>query len=774
MKKYNINEDWLFYKEGGVSQTVQLPHDAMLYEKRVPDMPEGSASGYFPGGKYIYERNIPGELCGKRVIIEFEGIYRNCEIYLNGEQIGGHNYGYTGFMIDVTDKLKAGKNLLKVIADNSQTQNARWYTGSGIYRNVNLYIGEKSCIAPEQTKIKTLSLSPAKISIECGIVNGEGCNVIAQIKSGKRVIASAEGNECEIELNGVKPWSAESPNMYTLCLLLVKDGQVIDVEETNFGLRTIDWNASDGLLINSKPVKLKGGCIHHDNGILGACSYKKAEYRKIKKLKEAGFNAVRSSHYPAGKDLLEVCDELGVYVMDETFDVWKIPKNTYDYSLNFDADWKSDTDAMVKKDFNHPCVIMYSVGNEITDTGFPFGGAICKMLCNEIKTLDTSRPITCGLNIIMTYLAQKVEKMKQEKEKYFGSQEFNSLAAIQERLNKIADGITAEEIQKSLGEIFSSLDIIGFNYGERYYEKLHALNPDYLFVSTETYPKHICENWQRIKKTPYIIGDFMWTAWDYLGESGVGLPLYGEAVENFVKPYPCLTAYCGAYDLIGNADAQVKYAQIVWGGKEPYIAVRPVAHSGEKCYIGEWRLTDAVNSWDWKGCEGKQAEIAVYNRGDSVELYLDGKLLGRNKTVDYIAPFIIPYQSGELKAIIYKNDKPIGETSICTPSDDLRINAFPEDNAVERGDIVFVDVNLEDESGNLIISKDRQIQVKVENGTLLAFGSAHPCNEQPYYKDTHKTYMGKLLAVIRADRGKLTVSFSAEGVGKKIVEIQVK
>lgn len=774
MKRFNINENWHFYKEGEAPKEVRLPHDAMLFERRIPDMQEGSASGYFPGGKYIYEKTIPCELCGKNVIIEFEGIYRNSEVYLNGERIGGHNYGYTGFMIDLTDKLKSNKNLLKVIVDNSQTQNARWYTGSGIYRNVNLYIGGKSCIDPEKTKIKTLSLSPAKISVECGIINGEGCNVIAQIKKGKRIIATADGDRCEIELSGVKPWSAESPHLYTLCLLLVKDGEVIDAEETPFGLRTIEWNATDGLVINGKTVKLKGGCIHHDNGILGACSYKKAEYRRIKKLKEAGYNAVRSSHYPAGKDLLEVCDELGMYVMDESFDVWKIPKNPYDYSLNFDADWKNDIDAMVIKDFNHPCVIMYSVGNEITDTGFPFGGAICKMLCDEIKSLDTSRPITCGLNVVMNYLAQKVEKMKQEKEKYFGSQEFNSLAAIQERLNKIAEAITAEEIEESLNQVFSSIDIIGFNYGERYYERLHELKPEYLFVSTETYPKRICKHWRTIKKTPYIIGDFMWTAWDYLGESGVGLPLYGEVEEGFVKPYPCLTAYCGSYDLIGNADAQAKYAQIVWGGKEPYIAVRPVTHSGEKCYIGEWRLTDAVNSWDWKGCEDKTAEIGVYNRGDSVELYLNGQLLGASKTLDYIATFNVPYRSGELKAVVYKGGKATGETVLNTPSDNVRINAYAEDIAAERGDIVYFNINLEDENGNLVTSDDRTIKVKVDNGKLLALGSANPCNEQPYYEDVHKTYMGRLLAVVLADKGKLAVSFSADGLDKKLVEIQVK
>lgn len=774
MKKFVINENWMFYKEGESAQPIQLPHDAMLAEKRDPELTEGSASGYFPGGKYYYERKISGELCDKTVILEFEGVYRNATVYLNDEKIGEHHYGYTNFFLNISDKLRVEGNKLLVVVDNSQTPNARWYTGSGIYRNVNLYVGGKSFFEPQGVKIKTLSLDPAKISVECNVNGGEDCQVLAKIKKGRQVLAVAEGKQFEVEIPKAKPWSAESPNLYTLQLMLIKDETVIDEETVSFGLRTIEWNAEKGLCINGKTTKLKGGCIHHDNGILGACSYRQADYRKIKKLKQVGYNAIRFSHYPIGKDLLDVCDELGMYVLDESFDVWKIPKNTYDYTLNFDADWKGDIDAMVQKDYNHPSVIMYSVGNEITDTGFPFGGHICKMLCDEVRSLDTSRPITCGLNIIMSYLAQKVEKMKQEKEKYFGSQEFNSLAAIQERLNQIAEAITAEEIEESLHDVFASLDIIGFNYGERYYERLHALKPEYVFLSTETYPKHIYENWERVERLPYLIGDFMWTAWDYLGESGVGLPLYGDVEQNFAKPYPCLTGACGAFDLIGNAEAQALYTATVWGSQEPKIVVHPVNHSGEKCYMGEWRLTDAFESWCWKGYEGKTATVEVYNRGDNVQLYLNGKLLYTQKTEQYKAVFEVPYENGELKAVVLRKDKPISEALLTTASDDLKVDLQAEGQTFERGDIVYINLTLKDKGGNIAQNDCRKVELHVENGKLLAFGNADPCNEKSYLSTTHCFYRGRALAIVVAERGKLLITASADGLKKQKLEIQVK
>ena len=774
MKKYNFNENWSFYKDGKEPVMVNLPHDAMLLEKRNPVMPDGSASGYYPGGKYYYVNHLSGEFFGKGVILEFEGIYRNSKVFLNGELIGGHCYGYTNFYVDLTGKLTHNENVIKVEVDNSQFPNARWYTGSGIFRNVNLYIGDKNYFKPQGIKIKTLSIDPAVISVECNIFNKENCQVLAQVKTGKRIVATAEGENFEIKIPKAKLWAAETPHLYNLSVYLIKDGEVVDEETIQFGIRLVKCDSINGFQINGKQIKLKGGCIHHDNGIVGARSYVKAEYRKIRKLKEMGYNAIRSSHYPAGKDLLDVCDKLGMYVLDEAFDVWKIPKNTYDYASDFETEWKKDIDAMVEKDYNHPSVIMYSVGNEITDMGFPFGGAICKMLCDEIRTLDATRPITCGINVIIVYLAQKMEQIKKDKEKYLGSQEFNSLAAIQERLNKIAEAITAEEIESSLGTVFSSVDIIGFNYGERFIEKLHELKPDYVFLSTETYPKHIYENWQRVKKLPYLIGDFMWTAWDYLGESGVGLPMYGDIETNFVKEYPCLTAACGSFDLIGNPEPQAYYTATVWGRKEPYIAVRPVNHSGEKCYIGEWRLTDAVNSWDWKGYEGKLAEITVYNRGDCVELYKNGVLMETKTTKEYMAKFETEYQDGELKAIIYKNGESIFETKIMTPSDTVVINAYPEETAVGSREILFVNICLEDENGNTVFNNDKEIKIKVKNGTLLAFGSADPCAEKPYRKSSQKTYHGKLLAVIIADKGKLGITLSSEGLETKRIQLPIK
>ena len=343
MKKTRIHDNWEFWKDGSAAnkQVIRLPYDGMLHEKRIPDMENGSGTAYFPGGKYYYSKKFFGkeEFRNKSVIVEFEGVYMNSTVLFNGEKVGGWIYGYTNFFVDLTGKIRLGEeNELLVEADNSKTPNSRWYSGSGIYRPVNIWSGGESYIKPQGLMIKTISLNPAVIEIKTDYevssnTLDEGIEIEYKIYDGEKEVAAANGRLATVTINDAKLWSCETPFLYQVQAILKSDGVILDEAAERFGIRTLSWNSQNGLMINGNSTKLKGGCIHHDNGILGANTYDKAEYRRIKKLKEFGFNAIRYSHCPAGKNLLDICDELGMYVLDESFDLWRRPNTTYDYSI---------------------------------------------------------------------------------------------------------------------------------------------------------------------------------------------------------------------------------------------------------------------------------------------------------------------------------------------------------------------------------------------------------------------------------------------------------
>ena len=312
----------------------------------------------------------------------------------------------------------------------------------------------------------------------------------------------------------------------------------------------------------------------------------------MKKLKEFGFNAIRFSHYPAGLGLLKACDELGMYILDESFDQWRVPNTKYDYSTVFDQEWRKDLTALAKKDVSHPSVILYCIGNEIGDTGRSYGGALAKEMVDCIHAVDSTRPITLANNVYISYMSHVMEEKEAESNAPFGSIEFNNLAA---ELPKIRAELTVEKLEKAIGPSHDVVDIAGYNYATDLYQKIHELRPNRVFLSSETLPAKMAENWRIVRENDWVIGDFLWTAWDYLGEAGVGLPVYGTDKADFSKPYPCLTAACGSFDLNGNPEAAAYYEAILWGKfDKPFIAVRPVNHSGEPFTVGGWRLTDAV------------------------------------------------------------------------------------------------------------------------------------------------------------------------------------
>ena len=773
MKKTRLYDGWHFCKEGESTVVpVRIPHDAMLDEKRIPEMKDGNGGAFFPGGKYIYTRTLYGEetYANSTVLLEFEGVYMDSTVLLNGQKVGGWLYGYTNFFVDLTGKLNLGAdNELAVIADNSKTPNARWYTGSGIYRPVNLWVGGKTHIAPQSLRVKTCSLAPATVEIT---TNVENAAVTYEIMDGSTVVATATGKCAVVEIPDAKLWSADQPHLYTVKATVTENGVVVDEATERFGVRMLSWSVQNGLQVNGETVKLRGGCIHHDNGILGARTYKDAEVRKMKKMKQFGFNAIRFSHYPAGKDLLDTCDEVGMYVMDESFDQWRAKKTKYDYANQFDAEYEKDLAALADKDFNHPSVVLYSIGNEIPDTGRAYAPQQAHRMVAVLKAHDGTRPVTIANNAPMSMVAEMMQSFEQEKGAAVGSLEINELITAHPEILQLhkRGSYSAEKLEQVVGKVFDELDIVGQNYAHEFYEGIHALRPDRILLSAETFPARMDTNWRSVMENDYIIGDFQWTAWDYLGEVGVGLPVYGTKEAPFSKPYPCLTAACGSFDLSGDPEAAAYYCAALWNARQtPFIGVRPIDHSGEDYTVGMWRLTDAVDCWTWDGCEGKTAEILVYGVGETVELLQDGASLGRKPLTDCKAEFTTSYQPGKLEAIAYDaHGAELGRSILQTAGAETHLAVLPEQAKIRAAEdaLVYVPIRVLDENDVLRLNTDLRVTIQVSGaGELLALGSARYETEELFADSSHTTWHGSALAVVRCTGkpGTITVTAQAEG-----------
>ncbi len=786
MIKSDFCDGWELLCKDGTKRKLRLPHDAMLEEPRSPKNKSGAAGAYFPGGIYTYEKTFTAPSAPCALMLEFEGIYKNSSVFLNGERVGGADYGYIPFFTDLCDTVRWGeKNTLRVVADNSAQPNSRWYTGSGIYRPVWLWQGDMRHISPRGVKITTLSCDPARVLVEVEH-NAELCKIEIFDREGKRV-AYAEGDRSEIDIPLARLWSAESPYLYRCVATVKNEDGCSDAAEEFFGIRRITWN-KNGLFINGSSVKLRGGCIHHDNGILGACSYPESEERRIKILKKCGFNAIRSAHNPISTSMLEACDRLGMYVMDETWDTWKWHKNPYDYALDFEKNFESDIKLMVERDYNHPSVIMYSIGNEISDPASKDGVETEKTLIRCVHSLDSTRPVTAGLNLMLLWTAKMgmgvykedtggmndavLKHMEQSEPKASGSLFFNIITSF--------IGITMEEfcrlpgVSAAIEPACRELDIVGYNYGSGRYIPDTKRHPERLIMGSETFRPAIAKNWKKVEKIPNLIGDFQWAAWDYLGEAGCGAWTYVNDGNNFNKPYPWLLADSASVNILGHPTAEADLAGAVWHVLErPAIHVRPLKYSGHRAFKSTWRGTDAIPSWSWQGCDGKRANIEVYFDAYEIELILNGKPVKRKKCKDCKAKFTIPYEKGTLEAIAYdKAGNEISKNILRSASEKLGIRLLPEEKILKFGELAYVAVDIVGDNGEIESNRDMTVSLSVSGGELLGFGSANPKTEESYLGGSFTTYYGRALAVIRAgDNDKLTVFAKS---GDIISECEIK
>ena len=799
MRKIDFNRDWTVQKEGQERvEHVNLPHDAMLYEKRAKENKTASASAYFEGGKYIYKKiwDVDAQTAEQTNILEFEGVYQNARISLNGKQIAERPYGYTNFYVDLTDLLTVGQNEIQVIADNADVPNSRWYSGSGIYRPVSLYTAGSSYIKPEGIKVQVLDQECICLRLACVAENAQAKITILDQNAVVTDMVVEDLTHLETEgitimIPNAKPWSAEDPHLYRVRAELVQDGSVLDCDESHFGMRTLAWG-KEGFLVNGKEVLFRGACIHHDNGVLGACGFADAETRRVRILKEAGFNAIRSAHNPISKAMLDACDVMGMYVMDETFDMWLIHKNPYDYAGDkFKEWWKADTEAMISKDYNHPSVVMYSIGNEITELGMDDGQKQAKVMVDFCHEKDKTRPVTAGINLMLAMMAggkksiYGTDDKGQVKDSGTGGMDamptsdfFNLLMNKMGKLmTKAASSKKANAVAVKMREIF---DIPGYNYATSRYEKDARDCPNQATTGSETLPQSLYENWQLVKKLPTMTGDFMWTGWDYLGEAGIGTVRY-KSFKNPGQDAPIISAGCGVIDICGKLRPEVQWNRLIWGlDHTPGIGVEPYTHAGETGSESMWRDTDAVASWSWAGCEGKKTKVTVYSDGETAELIVNGHSYGRKKTKEYKAVFKrVVYEPGTITAISYDGEgKEQSRTSMKTavgPAE-LRVVADRSTLQAKTQDLAYISIDLTGADGITKSSEDTAVTVEVAGaGTLLALGSARPNMGENFFSDTHTTYYGKALAVVRGGDapGKITVTVKAKGLPAKTLELEV-
>lgn len=826
MKKINIDRAWEFILgepsniPGMQTQgrTVDLPHDFMIESNVKPNSVNGTNTGFYDGdtGTYTKYIDVPDDWADRRVLVEFDGVFRDASVILNGHIMGRHHYGYTPFRVDLSGCLKCGrKNRLAVLVSNDAEPNSRWYPGGGIYRHVNLLLAPKVHIAPDGIFAHTDHIvgKDAFVAVETTVENhtAKDQDVWVNIKiteDGKTDTAASGAVKVHVRagsdavartmvcVEDAALWDIDAPNLYRVSAKLVDrrlDGTAegigaLDSADTLFGIRTISVDAKNGFMLNGRTLKLKGGCIHHDNGILGAVSLYESEYRKVKIHKDNGYNALRFAHNPMSADLMEACDRLGVLVMNEAFDTWNMPKNRHDFCGHFEAEWRQEMKNFIVRDRNHPCVIIWSVGNELPEQGgLSDGYQTSAELAEYARSLDPTRPVGGAMCSFFNGLDDE------DTAKFWQSLMKEAMASGG-TLNNL-DGEYGREIWNDYTESFCApWDVVGYNYLNYHYEEAGRLFPNRVICTTESKPHQMEEYWADVEKYPYLIGDFIWTSQDYLGESGIGKTLYAKPEEakeveqmlNFTQ-YPWRTAGAGDFDLCGFEKPQLAYHRIIWGSDETYIACHNPANYQMVELKGRYGWSECANSWTWNAEAGSDVKVEVYSAADEVELFVNDVSAGRGtagKGNHYKAAFDLKYEPGTLEAVSYTDGKEVSRDCVKSAGVPAGLKITPDARAlcqnVLRADgqsLCFAEVEVVDADGNLIPYAEVEVSANVEGAAALAaFGTARPATEENYTVGKVFSYHGKILAIVRSgyEAGTAKLTVSAEGCEDAVLEITIE
>jgi len=799
----SFDEGWRFVKDNPSGteapsfddskwRTLDLPHDWSIEDlpNQIKDSiigPFSKASigkmgtGYTIGGTAWYRKTftINKEDQDKTAYLMFDGVYMNSDVWVNGKHVGNHPYGYTSFYYDITPYLNpTGQDNTIAVQVKNEGRTARWYSGSGIYRHTWLTLVNPVHIGVWGVNVKTpvVSEKSAAINILTTLVNSgkDNKNVIVKVEiidpSGK-VVGNSESKaavlpnekddiELNVSVNNPMLWSVENPKLYSANITVVDNNNESDFTSTSFGIRTVKVDATNGLTINGNTVKLKGGCFHHDNGPLGAALVNRAEERKMEIFKNAGYNAIRCSHNPPSPYLLHVCDSLGILVIDEIFDNWEKPKvSPDDYSKSFKEWWQKDLQSMVLRDRNHPSVILWSIGNEISEAADSSGLRIAKNLSAEVRKLDNTRGITQGLVDLRSFT-------------------------------------TGKSGWDDMAPLMKELDVAGYNYAYNKYEEHHAKYPERVFVATEFMPLYALDNWKMVEKLPYVIGNFAWVVMDYLGEAGVGLSRLvpdvpakekqkGDGLSAFFNrdSWPIFNDYQGDIDLIGNMKPRYSHQLVVWRKSPVEMLVHRPIPAGMKEIVSPWGWPDELKSWSWPGHEKEKLQVHVYTRSKLVKLELNGKVIGEQE-VDgensITATFEVPYEPGTLVAHCYDNGKEIASQTLKTVGAPVAIRLTADRSVIRasRNDLAYIKTEVVDADGNVIPYAD-DVKVKFEisgQGKLAGVGNGSPTDLASFQQPERKTFQGVCLAIVRPETtpGKINIKATAEGLKAGNLEVTVK
>jgi beta-galactosidase len=781
---------------GGGQEEVTLPHDAMLMGGRSAENSGGPQTAYFRDGKWTYEKrfDVPAAWATKRVTFEFEGVYRDAMVYINGALAGQWANGYSRFHVSADPFLEYGQvNTVRV--DAQAHQDSRWYSGGGIHRPVSLLVGDLVHVTPTGLRVTTPDIDAdlATVVASTEIVNEDVATRVVEmrleIQDAKGAVVASDRSRVTLLAGDTitthqrayvrQPslWSVDSPHLYRASVHLHDDSGRLDEAFTHFGVRTVTVDPLRGLRINGETVKLRGGAVHHDNGILGAADFADAAVRRVRLLKAAGFNAVRSAHNPMSVAMLDACDRLGMLVMDELFDVWTVAKSGDDYSRRFPQWWERDVDSMVAKDVNHPSVIMYSIGNEIIEAGTPHGTRWGRRLADRVRAQDPTRLVTHALQGM--YIARDlIPALKTELQMDTAPRGLNDYLG---QAVHLLDALMASPVVgERLAEPASVLDVVGLNYGESRYVLDKEAFPHRVVVGSETFPTKIDQLWQLVTENSHVIGDFTWTAWDFLGEVGTGRHVYPEDRQEHRAPYPWLTAECGDIDITGQRRPISYYREIVYGlTQTPYLAARRPRDDGYVIEPHAWTWTDTVPSWTFDVPTGSPLHVEAYAAAEEVEFRLNGTtvatvLVGTGRA--FVAEAEVPYEPGVLEIIAYRDGAEVGRSALHSAGEPARLS-LETDRDELRADpqrLAHIDLCLVDANGVLNPNRDTKITVEVDGPAVLqGFGSGAPSTEESFLGTSTASFRGRALAIIRAtgEAGRITVTARAHGLPDASLEI---
>ncbi|MFL5740247.1 MAG: glycoside hydrolase family 2 TIM barrel-domain containing protein [Flavisolibacter sp.] len=776
-----FDDNWLFKKDSTIDahevnyndrswRIVHLPHDWSIedLDPQIPGRTSGpfdtkstgaNATGFVDGGTGWYRKKFTRtkEDQSKAIRIYFDGVYMNSDVWINGHYLGNHPYGYTPFYYELTSfLLPAGQENILAVRVRNQGKNSRWYSGSGIYRHVWLIKTNPEHIAQWGVFVTTPVVTEGNALVNINTTfrneNGQEENLVLETEllapdgssAGKQrtqITATDKAQDVQqtIRISSPALWSTDNPKLYTAVSRLLKNKEVVDVVTTHFGVRTIQVDARNGFLLNGKKLELRGGCMHHDNGPLGSATIDRAEERKIEILKKNGFNAIRTSHNPPSQQLLDACDRLGMLVIDEAFDMWERGKNDQDYHLYFDQWWQQDLSSMLLRDRNHPSVVFWSIGNEVNERADSSGLVIASKLVNFVHQIDSTRPVTEAICHFWDHPGRQWE---------------------------------------ATAPAFALLDVGGYNYMWKEYQNDHRLYPNRIMMGTESVPKELWENWMLVESLPYVIGDFVWTAVDYMGETAIGHSFMENRKDSFSLGWPWYDSWCGDIDLTGNKKPQSYFRDVVWRRSKIEMAVhQPIGDSAKETtsYWG-WPLEE--QSWTWPGAEGKMMQVRVFSRSPMVRLELNGKIVGEQKMADssITAVFHVPYQSGTLKAIAVENGKEVGSVELKTTGQPRKIRLIADRSTIHAGsdDLSYVTAEITDEKGNLVPYASIPIHFELTGAaTIAALGSGDPVDMRSFHLSVRKSFRGRCLAIIRTNGKKGKIELKASGAGLEAATVVV-